>query len=1038
MPSNLFVVVFPRRVQAHTVFVDRKETKPRSKWSVGGLRSPPLLGRDGRAGKGDDKGNGLDQGSGRDNASCGSPASRGSSSRDASLRRGGHPGSSSSAAAAYSAARNELKNQKTVRVQLSRPTEDPVLEPGEDNIRPGSQLRRAESNGASWHPGSSASEALSRQDSAMGSAASSGRSLGGIGEDGREWKSDVLKEHKKNRSFILIPSGGGGGTSMADIFGESSERSSRASTSVGLTTSGIGIDIGIGIGIGNNNATGKKPARKGGGGREDRDTHTRNASAPSTSCLGLPNGGTGKRGPAAAEEPVGADRSGDGGIVVGNANAEKPERLGAPEDPPGGLPVNRAAKDGGDKPKKVEAWEEEDEIRRENGGDGDGGKRGVVPAVAASSLPDGGSSRPNGVHSVSVGAGGERRGGDASGDGQEGERKDAGEGDEDEEEEEDNDSEAAWNMQVTPKAARKAPPTAMSTPGSKRRLVTEVIGDGDDVDVSRPQDMDEGEKVDIEKLVRGILVEMRRDQLLIGEPTYHTSTSGKLMTCIFPCDVEDAHLVLTRLESVGVGSEIGSVNVLPMEIGRSDITRRRRENDEVDMDKARRARHTRATGGKFGDASSAGGTADGNGAEKDEDAARRANERFRALASQIRVTQVSEEIREGTKCHFDYMALLVASSAISAMGLATDNVAVVVAAMLVSPIMGPVLAFTFGTNVRDWSLAKKGFFVEAFSLLICVGVGFLVGMIGVFFITVDTWPTHEMETRGNPWGLITGVCIAIPSGMAVALSILSKNVNSLVGVAISASLLPPAVNTGLCLAVALIGPAVQEFHINAREYVMIGFISICLTILNILSIYVAGVSLFLFKEVAPIKSENSFWSQDMIYARKFQQKLGKNGGEGGEAAHMLRKTLLEGARRHKDGASGADSQGLLSGVDGHTERKASFSSNTNTHHRYRYKDKRRRPTVFDLFPEMNDSESGPSDAGDSGNTAASSTPKGGDPLKNAPAGARESLKLETGRVLGLLTNFLVRGDDHHRSSDAVANNAGSTRSVRTNEADEAS
>lgn len=77
-----------------------------------------------------------------------------------------------------------------------------------------------------------------------------------------------------------------------------------------------------------------------------------------------------------------------------------------------------------------------------------------------------------------------------------------------------------------------------------------------------------------------------------------------------------------------------------MEIGRSDITRRRRENDELDEDKARRARHNRATGGRFGDASSAGGAVDGNGADKDEDAARRANERFRALASQIRVTQV--------------------------------------------------------------------------------------------------------------------------------------------------------------------------------------------------------------------------------------------------------------------------------------------------------------------------------------------------------------------------------------------------------------
>ncbi|CAN0455622.1 unnamed protein product [Laminaria digitata] len=103
--------------------------------------------------------------------------------------------------------------------------------------------------------------------------------------------------------------------------------------------------------------------------------------------------------------------------------------------------------------------------------------------------------------------------------------------------------------------------------------------------------------------------------------------------------------------------------------------------------------------------------------------------------------------------------------------------------------------------------------LQSFSLLICVGVGFFVGIVGVLF-DPESWPTHEMETRGNPWGLLTGIAIAIPSGMAVALSILSKNVNSLVGVAISASLLPPAVNTGLCLAVALLGPTVMSEHVD--------------------------------------------------------------------------------------------------------------------------------------------------------------------------------------------------------------------------------
>lgn len=92
-----------------------------------------------------------------------------------------------------------------------------------------------------------------------------------------------------------------------------------------------------------------------------------------------------------------------------------------------------------------------------------------------------------------------------------------------------------------------------------------------------------------------------------------------------------------RLESVGVGSECGSVNVLPMEIGHSDITRRRqREGVDGDEERSKRQRHTRATGGRFGDGSS-GPSAE---SDKDEDAVRRANERFRALASQIRVTQV--------------------------------------------------------------------------------------------------------------------------------------------------------------------------------------------------------------------------------------------------------------------------------------------------------------------------------------------------------------------------------------------------------------
>jgi hypothetical protein len=50
-------------------------------------------------------------------------------------------------------------------------------------------------------------------------------------------------------------------------------------------------------------------------------------------------------------------------------------------------------------------------------------------------------------------------------------------------------------------------------------------------------------------------------------------------------------------------------------------------------------------------------------------------------------------------------------------------------------------------------------------------------------------------TRGMTRGLWVGVCIALPSGAGVALSVLGSNTGFLVGVAISASLFPPAVNS---------------------------------------------------------------------------------------------------------------------------------------------------------------------------------------------------------------------------------------------------
>lgn len=60
-----------------------------------------------------------------------------------------------------------------------------------------------------------------------------------------------------------------------------------------------------------------------------------------------------------------------------------------------------------------------------------------------------------------------------------------------------------------------------------------------------------------------------------------------------------------------------------------------------------------------------------------------------------------------------------------------------------------------------------------------------------------TWPNDEMSARASGTNLLVGLPIAFVSGLGVAVGLLDDQTSSLVGVAISASLLPPAVNSGI-------------------------------------------------------------------------------------------------------------------------------------------------------------------------------------------------------------------------------------------------
>eukprot|EP00051_Salpingoeca_urceolata_P020887 m.319050 g.319050 ORF g.319050 m.319050 type:complete len:342 (-) comp19701_c2_seq6:113-1138(-) len=122
------------------------------------------------------------------------------------------------------------------------------------------------------------------------------------------------------------------------------------------------------------------------------------------------------------------------------------------------------------------------------------------------------------------------------------------------------------------------------------------------------------------------------------------------------------------------------------------------------------------------------------------------------------------------------------------------------------------------------------------------------------------WPTNEMESRGNATGLLMGLAFAIPAGAGVALSITSVGaINSLVGVAIAASLVPPVVNAGMMLCFAWFGPAVVDGDFKAQHFYDICGFSIGIFLINVLVIYVVALGFFRLKRIAPMRFRSNLY-----------------------------------------------------------------------------------------------------------------------------------------------------------------------------------
>ena len=155
--------------------------------------------------------------------------------------------------------------------------------------------------------------------------------------------------------------------------------------------------------------------------------------------------------------------------------------------------------------------------------------------------------------------------------------------------------------------------------------------------------------------------------------------------------------------------------------------------------------------------------------------------------------QLLEERSAAAEPSLEFFVLLVIATVIATVGLIANSAAVVIGAMIVAPLMDPIISLAFGMATADHRLMLRA------SGLIALGVGITVATASLLSALLSiAFVDSQIMARTSPSLLDLIVAIAAGSVGAFAQS-RSKIANSLAGVAVAVALVPPLCVTGIGL-----------------------------------------------------------------------------------------------------------------------------------------------------------------------------------------------------------------------------------------------
>lgn len=208
--------------------------------------------------------------------------------------------------------------------------------------------------------------------------------------------------------------------------------------------------------------------------------------------------------------------------------------------------------------------------------------------------------------------------------------------------------------------------------------------------------------------------------------------------------------------------------------------------------------------------------------------------KFKSLS--ISREELYSDITSGIQTSKVFIFMTILSSIVASIGVLKDNVAVIIGAMVIAPLLAPNVALALSVTLGDMELSRKSirsnFLGVAIGLIISVSIG--------YFLYID--PTiYELKSRTEVG--LGDIVLALASGSAGALSFTVGLPSALIGVMVAVALLPPLVAFGMLL---------------GAGYFSLAYGALILLLVNVIAVNLSGVITFALQGVRPI----NWWEAD--------------------------------------------------------------------------------------------------------------------------------------------------------------------------------